>query len=77
VLFKDPPDRSEISQGTTVARRNWPRDGDVMNKTLIVAILLVADAPVYAQDQQSNAIKLKADAQKEIPSACDNRKFCL
>jgi len=48
-----------------------------MNKTLIVAILLVADAPVCAQDQQSNAIKLKADAQKEIPSACDNRKFCL
>jgi len=48
-----------------------------MNKTLIVAILLVADAPVYAQDQQSNAIKLKADAQKEIPSACDSRKFCL
>ena len=37
-----------------------------MNKTLIVAILLVADAPVYAQDQQSNAIKLKADAQKVV-----------
>ena len=37
-----------------------------MNKTLIVAILLVADAPVHAQDQQSNAIKLKADAQKVV-----------
>jgi hypothetical protein len=37
-----------------------------MNKTLIVAILLIADAPVYAQDQQSNAIKLKADAQKVV-----------
>ena len=36
-----------------------------MNKTLIVAILLIADAPVYAQDQ-SNAIKLKADAQKVV-----------
>jgi ABC-type transporter Mla subunit MlaD len=49
----------------TVARKNWPRDGDVMNKTLIVAILLIADA-VYAQDQQSNVIKLKADAQKVV-----------
>ena len=37
-----------------------------MNKTLIVAILLIADAPGYAQDQQSNAIKLKADAQKVV-----------
>jgi hypothetical protein len=37
-----------------------------MNKTLIVAILLIADAPVYAQDQQSNPIKLKADAQKVV-----------
>ena len=37
-----------------------------MNKTLIVAILLIADAPVYAQDQQSNAINLKADAQKVV-----------
>jgi ABC-type transporter Mla subunit MlaD len=36
-----------------------------MNKTLIVAILLIADA-VYAQDQQSNVIKLKADAQKVV-----------
>jgi ABC-type transporter Mla subunit MlaD len=49
----------------TVARKNWPPDGDVMNKTLIVAILLIADA-VYAQDQQSNVIKLKADAQKVV-----------
>jgi len=37
-----------------------------MNKTLIVAILLIAEAPMYAQDQQSNAIKLKADAQKVV-----------
>jgi len=37
-----------------------------MNKTLIVAILLIAEAPIYAQDQQSNAIKLKADAQKVV-----------
>jgi hypothetical protein len=37
-----------------------------MNKTLIVAILLIAAAPVYAQDQHSNAIKLKADAQKVV-----------
>ena len=37
-----------------------------MNKTLIVAILLIAEAPVHAQDQQSKAIKLKADAQKVV-----------
>jgi len=37
-----------------------------MNKTLIVAVLLIADAPVHAQDQQSTAIKLKADAQKVV-----------
>ena len=37
-----------------------------MNKTLIIAILLIAEAPTYAQDQQSNAIKLKADAQKVV-----------
>ena len=37
-----------------------------MNKTLIVSILLIAEAPIYAQDQQSNAIKLKADAQKVV-----------
>ena len=37
-----------------------------MNKTLIVSILLIAEAPIYAQDQQSTAIKLKADAQKVV-----------
>ena len=37
-----------------------------MNKTLIVAVLLIADAAVHAQDQQSTAIKLKADAQKVV-----------
>ena len=37
-----------------------------MKKTLIIAILLIAEAPTYAQDQQSDAIKLKADAQKVV-----------
>ena len=37
-----------------------------MMKPLIVPLLLVAAAPVYVQDQQPNAAKLKADAQKVI-----------
>jgi hypothetical protein len=37
-----------------------------MMKPLIVPLLLVAAAPTYVQDQQPNAAKLKADAQKVI-----------
>jgi hypothetical protein len=33
---------------------------------LIVAILLVSTAPLYAQRQQGNVAKLKADAQKVV-----------
>jgi hypothetical protein len=35
-----------------------------MNRLLIVAILVIYAAPLYAQSQQPNAAKLKADAQK-------------
>jgi hypothetical protein len=37
-----------------------------MNIPLIVAILLISAPPVYAQDQQPDAAKLKADAQKVV-----------
>jgi hypothetical protein len=39
-----------------------------MNKPLIVAISLICAAPLYAQDQQPNMAKLKADAQKVVSS---------
>jgi hypothetical protein len=37
-----------------------------MNRSLIVTILLLSAEPAYAQDQQSNLVKLKADAQKVV-----------
>jgi hypothetical protein len=37
-----------------------------MNRSLIVAISLICAAPVYAQGQQQNVVKLKVDAQKFV-----------
>jgi DNA repair ATPase RecN len=37
-----------------------------MKTPLIVAISLICAAPLYAQDQQPNMAKLKADAQKVV-----------
>ena len=37
-----------------------------MNRLLIVAILLISAAPLYAQGQQPDAANLKADAQKVV-----------
>jgi hypothetical protein len=37
-----------------------------MSRPLIVALLLISAAPVYAQDQQPDAAKLKTDAQKVV-----------
>jgi hypothetical protein len=37
-----------------------------MNRSLIVATSLICAAPLYAQDQQPNTAKLKADAQKVV-----------
>ena len=45
---------------------NWRSYGYAMNRLLIVAILLISAAPVYAQAQQPNMAKLKADAQKVV-----------
>jgi hypothetical protein len=38
-----------------------------MNRLLIIAILVVSTVPLYAQGQQPNAVKLKADAAKRYP----------
>jgi len=40
--------------------------GDVMKKALTFAILLMFAVPSYAQDQQANTAKLKADAEKVV-----------
>jgi len=37
-----------------------------MNRLLIVAILLASTVPLYAQRQQQNVAKLKAEAQKVV-----------
>jgi hypothetical protein len=37
-----------------------------MKMPLIVAISLICAAPLYAQDQQPNTAKLKADAQRVV-----------
>jgi hypothetical protein len=37
-----------------------------MSRPLITAFLLISTAPVYAQDQQPYATKLKTDAQKVV-----------
>jgi len=37
-----------------------------MNRLLIVAILLISTAPLYAQRQQQNVAKLKADARNLV-----------
>jgi hypothetical protein len=37
-----------------------------MNRLLIVAILIIGIFPLYAQSQQPDAAKLKADAQKVV-----------
>jgi hypothetical protein len=40
--------------------------GPDMNRSLIVAISLICAAPLYAQDQQQNVTKLKADARNLV-----------
>jgi hypothetical protein len=44
-----------------------------MNRTLIVAISFICAAPLHAQDQQPNAVKLKADAQKVVSIIKDDK----
>jgi hypothetical protein len=48
--------------------------GNVMNRLLIVAILLISAAPVYAQGQQPNAAQLKSDAQKVVSIIKGNKE---
>ena len=37
-----------------------------MNRLLIVAILMLSTAPLYAQGQQQNVVKLKEDARNAV-----------
>jgi hypothetical protein len=39
---------------------------ELLNRALIVAILVISTAPLYAQGAQSDTAKLKADAQKVV-----------
>jgi predicted transcriptional regulator len=51
-----------------------------MNRLLIVGILAISTAPLYAQGQQPDAAKLKADAQKVVSiikgDKAKNQIFC-
>ena len=40
--------------------------GEFMNRLLIVGVLLLLTVPLYAEAQQPNTAKLKADAQKVV-----------
>ena len=40
--------------------------GEFMNRLLIVAILMLSTAPLYAQDQQQNVDKLKVDTRNAV-----------
>jgi len=44
-----------------------------MNRPLIVAILMLSTAPLYAQDQQQNVAKLKEDARNAVGIIGANR----
>ena len=58
------------SKGGIVARllleKSAQPRGRNMKMPLIVAISLICAAPLYAQDQQPNTVKLKADAQRVV-----------
>src|SRR5262249_37631479 len=40
--------------------------GEFMNRLVIVGILMISTAPLFAQDAQPDAARLKADAQKVV-----------
>jgi hypothetical protein len=58
--------KAERFRGTTVARKIGEATGRDMNRSLIVPISLICAAPLYAQGQQQNVVKLMADAQKVV-----------
>jgi fructose-bisphosphate aldolase class 1 len=55
----------ELCRATTVARTIAYTHGEFMNR-LLIGILLFLTAPLYAQAQQPDTAKLKADAQKVV-----------
>jgi hypothetical protein len=58
--------QAELSRCTIAARKIGEATGLDMKRPLIVAISLICATPLYAQDQQPDAVKLKADAQKVV-----------
>jgi hypothetical protein len=50
----------------TVARKMAIATGHFMNRPMIVAILLTSTVPLFAQGQQPDMAKLKANAQKVV-----------
>jgi hypothetical protein len=44
----------------------WRCPMEFLNRLLIVAILVISTAPLYAQHQQQNVVKLKADARNVV-----------
>ena len=46
---------------------------EFMNRLLIVAILVISTAPLYAQRQQQNVAKLKTDARNAVGSIGDDK----
>jgi hypothetical protein len=58
--------QAELSRCMIVARKIGEATGLDMKRPLIVAISLICAAPLYAQHQQPDAVKLKADAQKVV-----------
>jgi hypothetical protein len=49
-----------------IAKALHPRPGEFMNRLLIVAILMLSTAPLYAQGQLENIAKLKEDARNAV-----------
>ena len=44
-----------------------------MNRLLIVGILIISTAPLYAQRQQQNVAKLKADARNVVGTIANDK----
>ena len=47
--------------------------GDAMNRLLIVGILIISTAPLYAQRQQQNVAKLKTDTRNFVGTIANDK----
>jgi hypothetical protein len=65
-----------LATGTTIAlagRVEVPTRSQLVNGLLIVAILAVSTSPLYAQAQQPNIAKLKADARNVVGTIANDK----